>query len=197
MSHSYHHGDLRRAVLDHAVAVIAAEGPAHFSLRSLAADLGVSHTAPRHHFGSREGVLNAVAAEGFTLLAAALRAIREAGGGFLDVGVAYVQFALEHPGHFEVMFSPKLLDETDPDLQAARTVTFGELRGGVAALEATGQVDDAPAAVLAAWSVVHGIATLALTGNIEASQLRTYSSDGDLLEITRRSAALLFRPETR
>lgn len=197
MDHSYHHGDLRRAVLDHAVAVIAAEGPSHFSLRSLAADLGVSHTAPRHHFGSREGVLSAVAAEGFTMLATALKAVREAGGGFLDVGVAYVRFALEHPGHFEVMFSPKLLDETDPDLQAARTVTFDELRGGVAALESTGQVDDASAAVLAAWSVVHGIATLALTGNLEASQLRSYRSDRELLEITRRSAALLFRPGAR
>src|SRR5688500_15175281 len=91
VSSTYHHGDLRRAVLDRAVVVIAAEGPSHLSLRSLAADLGVSHTAPRHHFGSREGVLSAVAAEGFTLLAADLRAVREAGGGFADVGVGYVR----------------------------------------------------------------------------------------------------------
>lgn len=192
MDKGYHHGDLRRAVLDRAVEVIATEGPGHFSLRSLAADLGVSHTAPRHHFGSREGVLNALAAEGFGLLADALRAVRQAGGGFREVGVAYVAFAVAHPAHFEVMFSPKLLDENDPALQAARSVTFAELQGGVQALQATGQVDDPAAAVLAAWSVVHGIATLALTGNLDASALRDHVAGGDLLEITRRSAALLF-----
>jgi AcrR family transcriptional regulator len=188
----YHHGDLRRAVLRRAVEVIEAEGPGQFSLRSLAADLGVSHTAPRHHFGSREGVLNAVAAEGFTLLATDLRSVRESGGSFLEVGVAYVAFAVSHPAHFEVMFSPKLLDEHDPALWSAREMTFAELRGGVAALAASGQVDDPPAAILAAWSIVHGIATLALTGSLDASELRSAAGGNDLLEITRRSARLLF-----
>lgn len=192
MNNSYHHGDLRRAVLDRVVAVIETEGPSHFSLRSLAADLGVSHTAPRHHFGSREGVLNAVAAEGFALLGAELRRVRESAGSFLDVGVAYVDFALSHPAHFEVMFSPKLLDVDDPELQAAREITYAELRGGVEQLAAIGQAYDAPAAVLAAWSIVHGIATLALTGNLDASELRSVVANGDLLEITRRSAGLLF-----
>ncbi len=172
--------------------VIGAEGPGQFSLRSLAADLGVSHTAPRHHFGSREGVLNAIAAEGFTMLAARLRGVREAGGSFLDVGVAYVEFAADHPAHFEVMFSPKLLGLDDPDLRAARETTYAELRGGVEGLAASGQVDDPAAAVLAGWSVVHGIATLALTGNLDASELRSVVAGGDLLEITRRSAGLLF-----
>jgi AcrR family transcriptional regulator len=61
---AYHHGDLRRAVLDRAVQVIASEGTDALSLRALAADLGVSHTAPRHHFASRQGLLTAVAVEG-------------------------------------------------------------------------------------------------------------------------------------
>ena len=112
------------------------------------------------------------------------------------MGVAYVAFAVAHPAHFEVMFSPKLLDEDDPALQAARAGTFAELQGGVAALQASGQVDDPEAAVLAAWAVVHGIATLALTGNLDASELRGHVAGGDLLEITRRSAALLFRSST-
>lgn len=192
MNDTYHHGDLRRAVLDRAVAVIAAEGPGQFSLRSLAADLGVSHTAPRHHFGSREGVLSAVATEGYELLAAQLAGVRERGGSFLDAGVAYVDFALRHPAHFEVMFSPKLLDEQDPALRAARDATYAELRGGVEGLAASGRVNDPAAAVLAAWAVVHGIATLALTGNLDASELRAVVANGDLLEITRRSAGLLF-----
>ena len=68
MNTRYHHGDLRRAVLEQAAEVIGRDGIASLSLRSIADDLGVSHTAPMHHFGSREGVLNALAVEGFELL---------------------------------------------------------------------------------------------------------------------------------
>ena len=84
-------GNLAAAVLQRAAEVIAAEGPQGFSLRSLAADLGVSHTAPRHHFGSREGVLNALATQGYDWLADRLRRAREQSGSFLDVGVAYTE----------------------------------------------------------------------------------------------------------
>jgi AcrR family transcriptional regulator len=190
MPDAYHHGNLRQAVLERAVAVIAADGPNGFSLRSLAADLGVSHTAPLHHFRSREGVLNAVAAEGFRLLSERLVAAREAG--FLEVGVAYVAFALDHPAHFQVMFTPTLLDENDPELAAARTAAFTELRGGVAAMASAGKVEDAATAVVASWSLVHGIATLALTGNLDKAELRSLVADGDVLAIARRSAAMLY-----
>jgi AcrR family transcriptional regulator len=189
---TYHHGGLREAVLTRVAEVIASEGPYLFSLRSLAADLGVSHTAPRHHFGSREGVLNAFAAQGFRLLAEKLRTIREDGGGFLDAGVGYVEFALAHPAHFQVMFAPTLLDETDPELAAARQASFNELTTGVDAMSAQGRVDDAAAAVIAGWSIVHGFATLALTGNLDSSGVRALIAGGDLLSIARRSAGMLF-----
>ena len=188
----YHHGGLREATLARAAEVIATEGPYLFSLRSLAVDLGVSHTAPRHHFGSREGVLNALAAEGFTWLGQRLRAIRDEGGSFLDVGVGYVQFALDHPGHFHVMFAPRLLDENDADLNAARAGAFAELTGGVDALASGGRVEDAAAAVVAGWSIVHGFATLALTGNLDGSGIRALFTDHDLIAMIRRSAALLY-----
>jgi AcrR family transcriptional regulator len=173
MADSYHHGDLRDAVLRRAIAVIATEGPHHFSLRSLAADLGVSHTAPRHHFGDRQGVLNAIAAEGFSALAEALDAASRDGGTFLDQGVAYVTFAVEHPAHFQVMFTPTLLDESDEALATARDATFAQLRAGVDSMDDGAHVEDAGAAVVAAWALVHGIATLGAA-------------------ITRRSAALLY-----
>ena len=190
MPDGYHHGNLRQAVLERAVAVIAADGPNGFSLRSLAADLGVSHTAPLHHFRSREGVLNAVAAEGFRLLSERLVAARDEG--FLEVGVEYVAFALDHPAHFQVMFTPTLLDENDPELAAARTAAFAELRGGVAAMASAGKVEDAATAVVASWSLVHGIATLALTGNLDKAELRALVADGDILAIARKSAAMLY-----
>jgi AcrR family transcriptional regulator len=189
---SYHHGGLREAVLERAAAVIAQEGPYLFSLRSLAAELGVSHTAPRHHFGDREGVLNALAAQGFSWLCDRLRSIRESGGSFLDAGVAYVEFALEHRAHFQVMFAPTLLDETDPELAAARAATFAELRQGVDSMSASSATEDAAAAVVAGWSIVHGFATLALTGNLDGSGIRSLFTDGDLLGLARRSASLLY-----
>lgn len=193
MADGYHHGNLRAAVLARAAEVIEEEGPYAFSLRSLAADLGVSHTAPRYHFGGREGVLNALATEGFTELANRLRANREADGGFLESGVEYVRFATERPAHFQVMFAPTLLDEDDPELSAARTAAFGELSSGVESLALEGRpVEDAAAGLVAGWGIVHGIATLALTGNLDSSGVRALLGDADLLTITRRSAGLLF-----
>lgn len=192
MTTTYHHGRLREAVLERAVEVIAAHGPEGFSLRSLAADLGVSHTAPRYHFGSRQGVLNAVAAQGFRLLATELANTREARAGFLEAGVVYVEFALAHPAHFHVMFTPSLIDVSDPELAEARQASFAELRAGADAMSAGGRSEDAAAAVIAGWAIVHGIATLALTGNLDASELRPLVGGGDLADITRRSAGMLF-----
>lgn len=192
MADTYHHGRLREAVLERAAAVIAAEGPYQFSLRSLAADLGVSHTAPRHHFGNREGVLNALAAQGFSRLGVQLRAIRESGGSFLDVGVGYVDFALTHPAHFQVMYESSLLDDDDPELHAARRAAFAELTIGVDHLAAQGRLEDAAAAVVAGWSLVHGLAVLALTGNLDGAAVRPLIAGGDVLAIARRAAGMLY-----
>lgn len=192
MTDSYHHGDLRTAVLRRALEVIAAEGPDAFSLRSLAVDLGVSHTAPRHHFGDRRGVLTAIATEGFAELGDRLSTVRQSGGTFLDQGVAYVEFALARPAHFQVMFTPTLFNQEDAALLTARSSTFAELRIGVDRMSNGPDVEDAAAAVIAAWALVHGIATLGLTGNLDASDLRPLIAGGDLSVITRRSAAQLY-----
>lgn len=188
----YHHGNLREAVLERAAGVILEGGPSALSLRSLAADLGVSHTAPRHHFGSREGVFTALATQGFTELSSRLRAVREGGGSFLDAGVAYVAFALDHPAHFQVMFTPGLADRTDAALVDAGDATYAELREGVDALAAQGRVDDAVAVVAAAWSLVHGMATLALGGSLERSHLVDALTGTDLLDLARRATGLLY-----
>lgn len=192
MNRPYHHGDLPRAVLERAAVVIEADGPYAFSLRSLAADLGVSHTAPRHHFGDREGVLNALAAQGFRWLGERLRRTREDGGTFLDLGVAYVEFALAHRAHFEIMFAPTLLDENHPGLRAAREAAFDELTGGVQQIVSDHRTDDAAAAVIAGWSLVHGLATLALSGNLDSSGVRALMHNQDVPTVARRSASMLF-----
>ncbi|MCP2335507.1 TetR/AcrR family transcriptional regulator [Actinomadura rupiterrae] len=159
MSSSYHHGNLRRAVMDAAVAAIEESGPSGWSLRELARRAGVSHAAPAHHFGDKTGLLTAIAAEGFDLLSDALT---RAGDDLLDLGVAYVRFATRHRAYFEVMFRPELYRPDDPDLAAART------RSGALLDRAVDRLSPDPESALAAWSIAHGFAGLWLSGALPA-----------------------------
>ncbi|MFP3992664.1 helix-turn-helix domain-containing protein, partial [Streptomyces sp. E11-3] len=113
---SYHHGNLRRAILTAALEVIRTDGPTGLSLRDLARRAGVSHAAPAHHFKDRAGLLTAIAAEGFDLLAVALADAPD----LRERGVRYVRFGVEHPAHFQVMFRPELLRGDDAELGVAR-----------------------------------------------------------------------------
>lgn len=181
----YHHGDLRRVLLDAAVAAIAERGAAALSLRDLARRAGVSHAAPTHHFRDKAGLLTAVAAEGYELLAGELRAAYEAGG-FLEAGVAYMRFAVDHPAHFAVMFRPDLYRRDDPDLAAAMDRTRSMLYAQAAGQGGVAEGGAAEAGI-AAWALVHGLATLWLSGNLPAS------AGDDPERLARVAAGHLFR----
>jgi len=185
----YHHGHLRQAILAAAVDALTESGPARLSLRELARRAGVSHAAPAHHFGDKAGLLTAVAAEGYTLLADALAAAQQQTGDFLDVGVAYVRFAIEHRAHFDVMFRPDLYHPDDPTVAAAQQRAADALYGGVGSVTvtATGRGPDIPVAGIAAWCLVHGFATLWLNHALPADL-------GDDPQVAARAvAAILFR----
>jgi AcrR family transcriptional regulator len=160
----YHHGDLPRALLDAAIQAIAEAGPAALSLRDLARRTGVSHAAPAHHFGDKAGLLTAVAADGFRRLAATLGETYQATDSFLEVGVAYVRFAITNQAHFEVMFRPELYHTDDPELVEARDAARALLYPP--ATEAANSPGDEGRAAVAAWSLVHGLATLWLNHNL-------------------------------
>jgi AcrR family transcriptional regulator len=192
MADGYHHGNLRAALLNRTGEVIARDGVAAVSLRALAADVGVSHTAPRHHFGSRDGLLTAYAAQGYDLLAGALRAVRERGGSFLDVGVAYVRFASEHRAHFAVMFDADVLITDDAGLVAAQGRAMDEIRHGVDALGDPAAKADMAAATIAGWSMMHGLAVLDRTGALDLAHVRDLVDGGDVLAIARRAAGMLY-----
>jgi AcrR family transcriptional regulator len=149
------------------VQAISEVGPAAVSLRDLARRAGVSHAAPAYHFGDKAGLLTAVATDGFRRLAATLREAYEATGSFLEVGVAYVGFAVGHRAHFEVMFRPELYHTDDPELVRAREQARALLYppAGEAANSPNGGGGDVRAGV-AAWSLVHGLATLWLNHNL-------------------------------
>ncbi|GID13907.1 TetR family transcriptional regulator [Actinocatenispora rupis] len=160
-----------------AVEVIETGGLGTLSLRDLARRAGVSHAAPAHHFGDRAGLLTALAAEGYRLLADALTA---AGDDFREVGVAYVRFGVTHRAHFEVMFRPDLVRADDPELVEAQARASAILYGGAASIRA-----DARTTGLAAWSLVHGFTTLWNAGMLPDDL-------GDVDAAARRIAATLF-----
>ncbi|OBH19525.1 TetR/AcrR family transcriptional regulator [Mycolicibacter terrae] len=175
-SRPYHHGDLVRAAIDGAVEEVKTVGVAAVSMRRIARRAGVSHAALAYQFGDKSGLFTAVAAEGFRLFAETVGPPATDAGpeGFLYGGRAYVQFALAHPGHFEVMFRPYLHRADDTDLIAARDAAFEVLYGNARrslaahrdAREADITDDDVLALATAGWSLSHGFATLFSTGNL-------------------------------
>lgn len=163
-SRPYHHGNVRSEVLAAALEAVGEGGVASVSLRDLARRVGITHGAASHHFGDKAGVLRAVAAEGYGLLADYLEEAASSGD-FGDVGVAYVRFAADHPSHFEVMFRPDLYRPEDEQLMEAKA------RSAAALYESARQVADAAGgdhhkAGVAGWALVHGIATLWRDGNL-------------------------------
>ncbi|HEX9341998.1 MAG TPA: TetR/AcrR family transcriptional regulator [Actinomycetota bacterium] len=169
-----------------ALDAIVEGGPANLSLRDLARRAGVSHAAPAHHFGDKAGLLSAIAAEGFERLAVTLDQAWRQTGSFLEVGVAYVRFAASHRAHFEVMFRPELYRPDDPAVARARAAARSLLYGPLA--DSSGAD---PRAAVAAWSLVHGLATLWLNRNLPP-QL-----GDDPEQLAREVAGYLFRDRDR
>ena len=171
---SYHHGNLRRALLDEAIAVIGAEGLSDVTLREIGARLGVSRTALYRHFADKDALLAAVATEGFRTLRGELVSAWEAGGradeAFRAMGVAYVRFAVANPAHYRVMFGGAVQSDTpDPELAAEGHAAFNALVDALAALQRDGMIraDDTVLMATYVWALVHGMAMLAIDGRLE------------------------------
>ena len=169
----YHHGDLRRTLLEEAVRTIRDDGAAALTLRAVGARLGVSRTALYRHFADKSALLNAVSEDGFRRLAEALdRAWTDAGGGlrgFEEQGRAYVRFAIDNPSHYRVMFGVWSSRDEDTALRAAGARAFQLLVDALAALQREGVLrrDQPPEKVaLYVWAAVHGVAMLGIDGRL-------------------------------
>lgn len=163
--HAYHHGDLRRAILDAALEVLAKEGSEALTLREVARRLGVTSAAPYHHFADKEAILAAVAEEGFIELVAAMQpppAAKKPLAKLRAQGMGYVRFAVGHPAHYRVMFGRLVDIPKYPTLHAAAERAFGELLSSIVAAQAAKAVraGDPMEHALLAWSTVHGLAML-------------------------------------
>jgi AcrR family transcriptional regulator len=169
----YHHGNLRQALLEQAARTIQAEGVAGLTLRAVGETLGVSRTALYRHFADKSALLAAVSREGFRTFTQELVGAWEGGGrgrrGFEAMGEAYVRFALTHPAHYRVMFGGFLdASARDPELAAEAQASFQVLVDALIEQQKTGLVraDDPQQLALFIWAVVHGIAMLAIDGQL-------------------------------
>lgn len=183
---AYHHGNLRRTLLDAALALFAERGTFDFTLRELAREAGVTHNAPYRHFAGKGELLAALRAEGFAALADASRAALERSSDdprarVRSLGEAYVRFALARPLHFRLMLHNPLDEGAEPSPtdparhQPHAGEAFGILRDTLDAARKKGVVrDDLSARELAlgAWALVHGLSSLAVAGQIPADEAR-------------------------
>lgn len=167
---TYHHGDLRQALIDAAESMLQQQGLEAFTLRECARRAGVSHAAPAHHFGDARGLLSACAASGLDRLADTIDgylSLAPAGNttaSLRAVGQAYIDFALANRALFQLMFRRDRLNPQDDTLRTAGKRVGDALRGAIDAVLAERKLPAAERGqrILLAWSLVHGYVTLVL-----------------------------------
>ena len=174
----YHHGNLRQALIDAAVAILTETQQWDFSLREISRRAGVSHNAPYSHFSSKRHLLAEVAVEGCVALRARMLAAAEDSSGAADalmkIGLAYAQFAEGNPAYHRLIFGPLFAGGRDENSRrvvaavASGTAVLDDTirrgaREGVFAVDPDDKTA-LSAATLAAWSLVHGLTTLFLDG---------------------------------
>lgn len=185
----YHRVNLKQSLLDAAVALIGEAGPQAFTLREVARRAGVSHNAPYRHFHDKDDLLAAVAAQGFDRLTESMKRATAKGRTAEErlrlAGRGYVQFALESPQHILVMFEgPKPAEPRREHAESGRRA-FQTLLDAIAAVQAAGALPkgDPHRFAVAAWSGVHGLAKLAIGGQLPFDAKQTLEFANYLTEV--------------
>lgn len=171
---TYHHGDLKRALIEAALTLVAEKGPRGFTLTEAARRAGVSPAAPYRHFPDKAHLLAAVAEQGFVELHEALVAAGSANGvteqrtRVVAMARGYVRWAVAHPEYYQVMFGGDTNKSEHPGLLEAGGRTFGCLLEVITECLSSGliQGDDPLRIAGPMWSTIHGIATLAIGGDL-------------------------------
>ena len=161
----YHHGDLRRALVEAARQLVETEGTSAMSLRAVARQAGVSPAAPYHHFKDKSELLAAVAEEGWTLLSADIGEVMQSASDDDQVTLvllAYVRFARSHPALYRVMFDAARNNESLPILSGAPEGSpYALVRQKMTQADARSDVTGVELAIAATWSAAHGLAEMA------------------------------------
>ncbi|HKK37435.1 MAG TPA: TetR/AcrR family transcriptional regulator [Paracoccaceae bacterium] len=164
----YHHGNLREALVQAALGLIAVRGPHGFTMAEAAREAGVSAAAPYRHFRSREDLIAELARRGFELFADLLEMAWDGGrptplSAFENVGRAYLAFARKEPGHYVAMFESGVPVSEDPALRAASDRAMGVMRAAAEALAARLPPERRPPPQMMSyhvWAMSHGVVEL-------------------------------------
>jgi len=187
---SYHHGDLRQAMLDRAAVVIQSKGIEALSLRGLARDLGVSHAAPNRHFKNKTHLLTAMATDGYTRLKEAT--LTAAGTVTEDpwvrlnaMGQGYLHWALDNPASFNAIMHPDLGFYDNPELDHALQDFRKSIHDAVAASRTAGRHENVPLDILNIFtiSVPMGAAKMLAQTNNPAELQKNKGLIADLIEL--------------
>jgi AcrR family transcriptional regulator len=171
----YHHGNLRRALVEATFRLVDSRGTDGFTLRAAAKLAGVSDGAPYHHFADKEALLAAVAEECFVALQeemrrAAIRADKDPLTKSRAMGIAYVLFAAKYPARFRLMFGPLGLDrKRHPELARASSAAADLVKTELVRGGAGERSSDPDPTWLGAWALVHGLSVLAVDGHFGAA----------------------------
>jgi AcrR family transcriptional regulator len=180
---TYHHGDLKNALIKAGVDILAKDGVSGLSLRKVAKKAGVSHTAPYAHFTDKQALIAAISTEGFRQLYERVSSVAEEyktepSRQLVEVAWAYVQFALDDRDRFKVMFSGVLEKEKEyPEFVKESQRNFQLVKMVVEANQSAGVLRSGPSDLMAlsAWGIIHGFIMLLLEGQISHSVLEKKS----------------------
>ena len=175
---TYHHGDLKRALTDAALALVAEKGPKGFTLSEAARRAGVSVAAPYRHFADKAQLLAAVAEQGFIQLHEALVVagdnVSDPKDRVMALGQEYVRWAVAHPDYYQVMFGAETIKAEHPGLLLAATQAFDHLLDAITGCQESGMMRGLDPREIAGpmWSLVHGVASLAIGGDLHHVGIR-------------------------
>ena len=177
MTSNYHHGDLKNALIQAGIEILAEEGLGSLSLRKVAKQAGVSHAAPYAHFKDKQALIAAISTEGFKRLHLQIKQVLDEYANepqrlLIETAWAYFQYALSETDSFQLMFSSALVKEKEyPDFVTASKESFTQLVKVVEICQKGGALKDGDAELVAVstWSTVHGFASLYLEGQISST----------------------------
>ena len=180
---TYHHGDLKNALIKAGVEILAKDGVSGLSLRKVASKAGVSHAAPYSHFADKQALIAAISTEGFRQLYERVSAVAEEyktkpSSQLVEVAWAYVQFAMDDRDRFKVMFSGILEKEREyPEFVVEAQRNFQLVKMIVEANQAAGKLRSGPSdlVALSAWGIIHGFIMLLLESQISHTVLEQMS----------------------
>ena len=175
---AYHHGDLRAAMIEAALKLIAKHGPRGFSLSEAARLAGVSVGAPYRHFADKEALFGAVAAQGFVQLCeriegAAKTCLDDPRRRLVAIGVAYVRFAVERPSHFQVMFDSAIHRRNDSAVDVPADRAYQILAETVHEAAAKKDIRSEETLTAATWALMHGHAMFAMDDSFTNMEFKT------------------------